>query len=133
MKNIVTLIAAILVSAASPAYADGARRDDRWGVDGNRYGDQSRYTRRDSDNDNDWVAPLLGGIIIGAILNDGRSRPKDPYRVDTPNYRDQYQYQYRTYVPRTVCQNEYVYNRYGEAVTDQYGNLIVRRRVCWTQ
>jgi len=131
MKNIVTLIAASLIFAASPAYAGGDRRDDRWGVDTNRYGSQSRYARRDSENNNDWVAPLLGGIIIGAILNDGRNRPKDPSQVETPSYRDQYQY--RPYAPTTVCRNEYVHNRYGDLVTDQYGNLIVRRRVCWTQ
>ena len=132
MKKIVTLIAAaaMLVSVASPAYADG--RDNRWGVDSNRYGERSEQVHREHKHDNTkWVAPLLGGIILGAILTDSRNRSNEVPKVETPVYRETYQY--RTYVPQTVCQNEYVHNRYGEIVTDEYGNFILRRRVCWTQ
>jgi hypothetical protein len=92
-KLIVTVIAAL--SLATAAHADN---------------------RHHRNNNNDWIIPLIGGMIIGNALN---NQP----RYVTP--RPQYYQQPRYYQPAIVCQ--YV------AVYDNWGNYLGQQKQCWEQ
>jgi len=103
MKRVCSILALLSIVLSTSAYADPY--DDY----GNHY-----YEKHHRDN---WVAPLLGGVIISAILTDSRrprySEPRPPYAP-------------------LVCRNIYIRDRYGNYVLDQDGRAIFTQR-CWYQ
>lgn len=106
MKRVFSILAVLSMAVSTTTYAhpyDGYRQ----------YGDR---------HGNNWVAPLLGGLVIGAILTDSR-RP----RYNEPRYSEPRP----PYAP-LVCRNIYIRDRYGNYVLDQDGRAIFTQR-CWYQ
>lgn len=101
MKKAFSILAWLSVVFSTPVHADP-------------YYEHRYYRERHSDN---WVAPLLGGVIIGAILTDNRRR-----RYTEP----------RSYYPALVCKNVYVRDRYGNYILDQEGRAVFTQQ-CWYQ
>ena len=93
-KSLAILITAVTLGAATPSYAN-----------------------------NDWVAPLIGGVIIGGVLNQMNNQPhyQQNYYYNQPQYYPQPQY----YQPQVYCRNVPVY--------DAWGNFAGRQRQCWQQ
>lgn len=108
MRKLITsvLIASTLI--ATPALARGDHGRDR-----------NHRSERNERHGGGWVAPLLGGIILGAIIADSdrderrdryedrRYRPYDPYAEDRYSMPPRAQY-YEHY-----CVTEQITDRYG--------------------
>ena len=102
---LVSLMAALL--AVSPAYA----HDDRYYSSQHGRGDYHDHRdRRDDRRKNEWILPLVGGIILGAVINEStRYRPKTQ-----------------------VCENFYLRDRYGNFILDYRDRPVIEQR-CWYQ
>lgn len=77
-------------------------------------------TAAHADNNDDWVAPLIGGLIIGGMISSAHNQR---------NYQPQYQPQYYP-----VMQQE-CYNRWVREWDDYRGQwIMVERQICqWVQ
>jgi hypothetical protein len=65
------ILAAVLsISVATPALADNNRHHSRHGVYNNYHVQKHRHKNNDK-----WVVPLIGGVILGAVINEA-SKPK---------------------------------------------------------
>jgi len=71
-------------------------------------------------NGGNWVAPLVGGLIVGGILG-GMAQQNQQQYYGQPQYYPQPQY----YQPQTFCRMVPVY--------DAWGNYVGRQRQCWQQ
>ena len=69
MKYILATLLAL--SLATPALADNNRHHSRHGVYNNYHVQKHRHKNNDK-----WVLPLIGGVILGAVINEA-SKPKD--------------------------------------------------------
>lgn len=69
MKYILATLLAL--SLATPALADNNRHHPRHGVYNNYHVHQHRHRNNDK-----WVLPLIGGVILGAVINEA-SKPKE--------------------------------------------------------
>jgi hypothetical protein len=67
MKKLVLAIA--LLATSTVALAD---RDDR----GRGYGYRGGYERHEYHHHNDWIGPMVGGAVIGAVIYDIYNRPR---------------------------------------------------------
>ena len=107
-----TLLAAFTAASliATPVLAD-------------EYHEHHEY--REHHDRGQWVAPLLGGLIVGGIIG-------SHYRDDDRPPRTVYVAPRPVYVPTTVCENYYVRDAYGNYVVDQYGRAVIQQR-CWQQ
>ena len=66
------ILAAVLsIAVATPALADNNRHHSRHGVYNNYHVQKHRHKNNDK-----WVLPLIGGVILGAVINEA-SKPKD--------------------------------------------------------
>jgi len=66
------ILAAVLsIAVATPALADNKRHHHRHGVYNNYHVQQHRHRNNDK-----WVLPLIGGVILGAVINEA-SKPKE--------------------------------------------------------
>jgi hypothetical protein len=93
-KTLAILLAATTLISATAANAEWRdRREYHGGGGGN------------------WVAPLVGGLIVGGIL--GSMAEQQQYQQ--PQY----------YQPQTFCRMVPVY--------DAWGNYVGRQRQCWQQ
>jgi hypothetical protein len=72
MKQVIVLFLALAV--ATPALADH-RRNHNGPYIYNNYHVQQHRQHRHRNNDK-WVVPLIGGVILGAVINEA-SKPKD--------------------------------------------------------
>jgi len=70
---------------------------------------------------NDWILPLIGGMIIGNELGKQNRQYQQPRYYNPPRYYPQPRY----YQPVIVCQ--YV------AVYDNWGNYLGQQKQCWEQ
>jgi hypothetical protein len=127
MRKLITsvLIASTLI--ATPALARGDHGRDR-----------NHRSERNERHGGGWVAPLLGGIILGAIIADSdrderrdryedrRYRPYDPYAEDR-RYRpyDPYAEDRYSMPPRAQYYEHYCVT---EQITDRYGTYF--RKTC---
>lgn len=68
MKYILATLLAL--SLATPALADNNRHHPRHGVYNNYHVQKHRHRNNDK-----WVLPLIGGVILGAVINEA-SKPK---------------------------------------------------------
>jgi hypothetical protein len=71
------ILAAVLsIAIATPALADQRRYHHDRGpyVYNHHYYQVQQYRHRNNDK---WVVPLIGGVILGAVINEA-SKPKDP-------------------------------------------------------
>jgi hypothetical protein len=65
------ILAAVLsIAVATPALADNNRHHSRHGVYNNYHVQKYRHKNNDK-----WVVPLIGGVILGAVINEA-SKPK---------------------------------------------------------
>ena len=65
------ILAAVLsIAVATPALADNNRHHSRHGVYNNYHVQKHRHKNNDK-----WVVPLIGGVILGAVINEA-SKPK---------------------------------------------------------
>ena len=65
------ILAAVLsIAVATPALADNKRHHPRHGVYNNYHVQQHRHKNNDK-----WIVPLIGGVILGAVINEA-SKPK---------------------------------------------------------
>jgi len=81
---------------------------------------QQRYERQESHEhhrNNEWVAPLVGGLIIGGIIENSTHNNDERYYPPVVQ-------------PNLVCENYYVRDVYGNYVLDRYNRAIVQQR-CW--
>lgn len=69
MKYILATLLAL--SLATPALADNKRHHPRHGGYNNYHVQQHRHRNNDK-----WVVPLIGGVILGAVINEA-NKPKD--------------------------------------------------------
>ena len=66
------ILAAVLsIAVATPALADNKRHHHSYGVYNNYHVQQHRHRNNDK-----WVLPLIGGVILGAVINEA-SKPKE--------------------------------------------------------
>jgi hypothetical protein len=110
MKKLIVAVAALSL-LATPAFAD----EHRGGYEYHEH----------HGNGGGWVAPLLGGIILGGIIS--RHQYEDRYRNAPPQV---------VVVPQTavVCEPaHYARDEYGNYVLDQYGRTIIVPQKCWYQ
>jgi hypothetical protein len=63
MKTIIALISAMLIT--TPALA------------GPRHHDHYRIQKHHHHNNGKWVAPLIGGVVLGAIIADANAKQKE--------------------------------------------------------
>lgn len=87
MKNLIVAIAtaSLLFSVPAAARDRGYHRGDVYNTS-----HQYRNYHRDRNNGGKWVAPLIGGIILGAVISRSNNRevvvqqPQDVYVYQTP-------------------------------------------------
>jgi hypothetical protein len=96
-KTLAILLTSLTLVSATTAHADDWRR----------YGHREY---RGGGGGGNWVAPLVGGLIVGGILG---------------SMAEQNQQQYQQYQPQTFCRMVPVY--------DAWGNFVGRQRQCWQQ
>ena len=87
---------------------------------------QQRQEFRESDNrhrSNDWVAPLVGGLIIGGMIVNSARKYEEQYPTNTQPYLSDTQ-------PTLMCENYYVQDMNGNYALDSNFRVIVRQR-CW--
>jgi len=97
-KTLAILLAATTLVTATAANAQWRDRRD--------HGPRPGY-----NGGGNWVAPLVGGLIVGGIL--GSMAEQNQYQQ--PQY----------YQPQTFCRMVPVY--------DAWGNYVGRQRQCWQQ
>lgn len=111
MKKLIVAVAACSL-IATPALADGYRG-----------GHEHR-----GHHGGGWVAPLLGGLIIGGIIG---SRNAERY---PPPQQQVVVVQQPQPMPVTVCEPaHYLRDEFGNIRRDQYGYDIVVPQRCWYQ
>jgi hypothetical protein len=72
MKQVIALFLALAI--ATPALADHRNNHHRQGGYNNHHGYQTpRHRQKNNDK---WVVPLIGGVILGAVINEA-SKPKE--------------------------------------------------------
>ena len=98
-KTLAILLAATTLISATAANAEWRDRRD--------YGHREYH----GGGGGNWVAPLVGGLIVGGIL--GSMAEQQQYQQ--PQY----------YQPKTFCRMVPVY--------DAWGNYVGRQRQCWQQ
>ena len=98
---------AILIAASTLVTATAANADD-WRY---HHGPRPGYGGGYHGGGGNWVAPLVGGLIVGGIL--GSMAEQNQYQQ--PQY----------YQPQTFCRLVPVY--------DAWGNFVGRQRQCWQQ
>lgn len=103
---------AILLAAATLVSATATRADDWRYHNGPRPGYGGGY--HGGGGGNNWVAPLVGGLIVGGILG-GIAQQNQQQFYGQPQY----------YQPQVFCRMVPVY--------DAWGNYVGRQRQCWQQ
>ena len=73
MKYILATLLAL--SLATPALADNNRHHSRHGVYNNYHVQKHRHKNNDK-----WVVPLIGGIVLGAIISDAKAKERENNR-----------------------------------------------------
>lgn len=96
MKTIITLVAAMLIT--TPALA------------GHRHHDRGHAHHHNSGK---WVAPLIGGVVIGAIIADANAKQKERENARNIIYVKE---------PQKFCEQVTV------VVINRWGNVIEKRR-----
>ncbi len=104
MRKLITSILIASIFTSTPVLAHGRYDRDHY----------QRIERNEQRNRSNWVAPLLGGIIIGTIIGNSNNRNFEdrfynPYALDLDT---------RYYNPRCAT----------EQFTDRYG--VYYRRIC---
>ena len=107
-------IISLLISAfaATPAYSDDRRNyEHRRAEQQSRYYENENLEHRKKKN-NDWLVPLVGGIILGGIIV-GATKPDEQSQTPPtpPIYGPQ----------QMVCRNEWARDYYGNYALDNYG------------
>ena len=97
MKKIVSTLALVSMLIASPALAHG---HERFGHHGGG-----------------WFGPLLGGVVLGAIINDA-TRPRAVVRPAPTQ--------------TLVCENIQIRDKQGNYILDEYGHPMFAQN-CWYQ
>jgi hypothetical protein len=116
MKKIVAaIIGSLFLVSSSAALADP------WHERHEHFENHERYEHREHHDRNNWVVPLLGGLIVGAVVADASrdhhdhdhdtySQPTVPYRTITVR-REHYGYYY---TPTYSCTSwNLQYDQYG--------------------
>ena len=121
MKTLIaTLTALSLVATPVLAEQRGERHDFRESHD--------RYESHENHRNNDWVAPLVGALIIGGIV--GNSARNNTHNNDEQYYPPETQYYPPVAQPNLICENYYVQDGHGNYALDSNFRAIVRQR-CW--
>lgn len=112
MKNLIVAIAtaSLLFSVPAAARDRGYHGRDVYNTSNQYRGYYGGYYKRHHNDSGKWVAPLVGGIILGAIISNNNRRTVDQSR-DV--------YVYRESVPQVTCWD--VRN------VDIYGNVYYTR------
>jgi hypothetical protein len=114
MKKLITSMIVASMLACTPAFAD----DNNYQAPRGEYRSYDNYDRHHHrGGGGKWVAPLIGGIVIGALLSGSSRRDR--------NYSSSYDYDNRYYPPDTRYDTRYCVR---EQVTEWHGG---ERYIFW--
>lgn len=109
ISSITSVVFLVSVFVAVPTYAD-ERRNYEHRSDRQFHQPYQHENRTHRKKKNDWIVPLVGGIILGGIIV-GASQSQSTTQVPTPPLPPQ----------QIICHNEWAKDFYGNYALDAYG------------